>query len=122
MQYFRKQFYYAEQILFYLVCKSVLKVLKKIERDFTDLKSPTNILTEVDNLIQPLSIRDTVRLGRFNPMGRPRPMLVTLNRSTDISSILSKRARVKPPYVIKPDLSCEARVIESQGSVVTDTS
>lgn len=86
---------------------------KKPDRNYADLKSATGILTEVDSSIQPLSIRDTVRLGKFNPTGRPRPMLVTLNRSTDVTSILSKRSQVKPPYVIKPDLSREARIIES---------
>jgi len=89
------------------------KGTKKLERDYADLKSATSVLTEVDSSIQPLSIRDTVRLGKFNPTGRPRSMLVTLNRSADVSSILSKRAQVKPPYVIKPDLSREARTIES---------
>jgi len=43
---------------------------------------------------------DTVRLGKFNPEGHPRPVLITLNRSSDVASILSKRAQVKSPYVI----------------------
>ena len=54
-----------------------------------------------------------MRLGKYNPTGRPRPVLVTLNRSSDVASLLSKRAQVKSPYVIKPDLSREVRTIES---------
>jgi len=87
------------------------KGTKKLERDYADLKSATSVLTEVDNSIQPLSIRDTVRLGKFNPTGST--MLVTLNRSADVTPILSKRVQAKPPYVIKPDLSREATTIES---------
>ena len=89
------------------------KGTKKFERDNLDLNKATAILTEVDNSVQPFSIRDTVRLGKYNPTGRPRPVLVTLNRSSDVASLLSKRAQVKSPYVIKPDLSREARTIES---------
>ena len=63
--------------------------------------------------MQLLSIRDTVRLGKYNPTGHPRPVLATLNESSDVASLLSKRAQVKSPYVIKPDLSREARTIES---------
>jgi len=68
---------------------------KMFERDHADLKSATAVLTKVDGSIQPFSIRDTVRLGKFNPIGRPTAMLVTLNRSTDVTSILSKRAKIK---------------------------
>ena len=45
--------------------------------------------------------------------GRPRPLLVTLNRSSDVNSILSKRSQLKSPFFIKPDLSRDARVTES---------
>jgi len=55
---------------------------------------------EVDSSVQSSSIRDTVRFGKFNPEGCPRPVLITLNRSSDVASILSKRAQVKSPYVI----------------------
>ena len=77
----------GSSILFCLECP---KGTKKLERDYADLKSATSVLTEVDSSIQPLSIRDTVKLGKFNPTGCPRSMLVTLNRSTDVASILSK--------------------------------
>jgi len=89
--------------LFYLACQNVVKEQKKFERDYADLKSVTAVLIEVDGR----------KLGKFNPMGRPRAILITLNRSTDVASILSKRAKVKPPYVIKPDLLREARTVES---------
>ena len=69
--------------------------------------------TDLDNSIQPYSIRDTIRLGKYNYTGRPRPLLVTLNRSSDVTTILSRRTQVKPPHVIKADLSKEARAVES---------
>jgi len=71
-------------ISFYLACQNVLKV-QKIERGYADLKSATSILTEVDSSIQPFSIGDTVRLGKFNPTGHPRSMLVMLKRSANVS-------------------------------------
>jgi len=63
--------------------------------------------------VQSSSIKDTVRLGKFNPEGHPRPVLIALNRSSDAASILSKRAQVKSPFVIKPDLSHEAITVKS---------
>ena len=85
-----------------------------MEREKLDLNHATQVLTDLDNTVQPHSIRDTIRLGKYNPSsGRPRPLLVTLNRSSDVNSILSKRPQLKSPFVIKPDLSRDARVTES---------
>jgi len=63
--------------------------------------------------VQSSFIRGIVRLGKFNPEGHSRPVLITLNRSLDVTSILSKRVQIKSPYVIKPDLFCEARTVKS---------
>lgn len=89
------------------------KGTKKIEREKSDLINATKVVTDLDSSIQSHSIRDTIRLGKYNPSGRPRPLLVSLNRSSDVNIILSKRAQVKSPYVIKPDLPRDARVTES---------
>ena len=86
---------------------------KKFDRDQSDLKNVTEIFSELDNSIQSFSIRDTIRLGKYNPSGRSRPLLVTLNRSSDVTTILSKRAQIKSPYVVKADLPKEARDVES---------
>jgi len=50
---------------------------------------------EVDSSVQSSSIRDTVRFGKFNPEGHPRPVLITFDRFLDVASIPSKRAQVK---------------------------
>lgn len=89
------------------------KGTKKFDREQSDLNNATTILSKLDNSIQPFSIRDVVRLGKYNPTGRSRPLLVTLNRSADVTTILSKRAQMKSPYTVKADLSKEARDIES---------
>lgn len=89
------------------------KGTRKVDREKSDLNNITGVLTGLDNSVQPQAIRDTIRLGKYNPSGRPRPLLVTLNRSSDVNTILSKRSQVKSPYVIKPDLSQDARVTES---------
>ena len=89
------------------------KGTRKTEREKSDLDNSTKVLTDLDNSIQPYSIRDTIRLGKYNHTGHPRPLLVTLNRSSDVTTILSRRVQVKPSYVIKADLSKEARAVES---------
>jgi len=45
--------------------------------------------------------------------GRSRPLLVTMNRSSDINALLLQRSKLKSPFVIKPDLQREARAAES---------
>jgi len=89
------------------------KGTKKMEREKSDMNNVTTVLTDLDISIQSHTIRDTIRLGKYNPSGRPRPLLVTLNRSCDVNTILSKRAQVKSPFVIKPNLSHDACTTES---------
>jgi len=83
---------------------------KKID---SNLNNTATMFINLDSSIQPHTIRDTIRRGKYKSSGHPRPLLVTLNRSSDVNIILSKWAKVKPPYVIKPDLQRKARVIES---------
>ena len=76
-----------------------------------------NIVSIIDRLqcdVPSSAVRDCRRLGRFSPSNsRPRPLLVTLNRSRDVVSILSKCGSSPAPYVIKPFLSKKERHIES---------
>ena len=39
--------------------------------------------------------------------------MVTFDRSSDVTTILSNRAQIKSPYTVKADLSEQARAIES---------
>ena len=86
----------------------------RTERSRLDLESITNVLTETDATFNPLSIRDHIRLGKFVPdSSRPRPLLVKLNRSSDVQSLLSKENILNAPFRVKPDLSPEDRAIRS---------
>ena len=63
-----------------------------------------------------LSIRDCRRLGKYERPNtsshRPRPILVTMNRVSDVSLVLSTRFPSSNIYV-RPDLSPEARRVQS---------
>ena len=84
------------------------------DRLSSDLNNVVSVLSEVDHTIQPLSIKDCFRLGKFKPsLHRPRPILVKLVRTTDVSSILSKRGTMSHPFFVKPDLSPEERLRDS---------
>jgi len=84
------------------------------ERLNHDLDKVTSIVTEGENSINPLSIRDFLRLGKYREQSKqPRQILVKLNRTIDVSLVLSK-ARFLPKEIrIKPDMSQEERQIES---------
>ena len=74
------------------------------------LKSPSS---STDESFQSHSISDSFRLGKFSiDRRRPRPILVKLLRSSDVSNILSKIS-LTLPYSIKSDLSLEERKRES---------
>ena len=84
------------------------------ERANSDLSQVSQILSSTDESFQSHSISDSFRLGKFSiDRRRPRPILVKLLRSSDVSSILSKRRSLTLPYSIKPDLSLEERKRES---------
>ena len=88
--------------------------ISRHDRFHSDLSNVAEVLSEVDDTIQKQSIKDCFRLGKFNASPRrPRPILVKFIRSVDASSILSKRASLKPPFIVKPDLSREERLIDS---------
>ena len=90
------------------------KGASRSDRLSSDLNNVVSVLSEVDHTIQSLSIKDCFSLGKFKPsLHRPRPILVKLVRTTDVSSILFKRGTLSHPFFVKPDLSPEERLRDS---------
>jgi len=87
----------------------------KSERQSHDLHHVSTIACEGDNSISPLSIRDLLRLGKYREQAnKPRPILVKLNRTVDVSILLLKAAKSLPKGIkIKPDMTREERHIET---------
>ena len=80
----------------------------------SDLSSVVSVMAKVDCNIQPQSIKDCFRLGKFLPdRESPRPILVKLIRISDVSSVLSKRGNLSYPLSIRPDMTPEERLCES---------
>ena len=60
------------------------------------------------------SLRDCVRLGKFNSSNtRPRPLLVKLTRIPDVDSVLYNRSNITEGILVKPDMSRDERHKES---------
>ena len=71
------------------------------------------LLSEIDTSIERHAIKDSFRLGKFNPGNkRPRPLLVKFLRSADATNILSNKSKLKSPVYIKPDLTPEEKAKE----------
>ena len=86
----------------------------KADRFESDLASVVSVLSTIDSNIQPQSIKDCYRLGKFSLQETcPRPILVRMIRISDVSKILSKKRLLSRPYSIKPDMSREQRLVES---------
>ena len=92
----------------------------KHERFNRDLENIMTVISSVDtdSSIQPQSIRDHFRLGKFKNSSqtqqcRPRPILVRFIRSADVSHILSRRRSLQQPFSIKPDMSPKERSRDS---------
>ena len=84
------------------------------ERINHDLDNVTSIVTQGENSINPLSIRDLLRLGKYRDQSRkPRPILVKLNRTIDVSILLSKAKTLPKDIYIKPDMTREERLTQS---------
>jgi len=80
------------------------------ERLNYDVDKVTPIVTQGENSISPLSI---FRLGKYRDSSKPRPILVKLNRTIDVSLLLSKAKSLPKDIRIKPDMTREERHIES---------
>ena len=70
--------------------KECSKGTSRLERITKDSEEVTNTIQKLDNTISSQSVRDCVRLGKYNT-SRCRPILVTLSRSCEVSSILALR-------------------------------
>ena len=88
--------------------------LSKSSRFESDLSNAVKVLSSINKAIEPNSVKDCYRLGKFSPSNsRPRPILVKFIRISDATSILSKRSSLSRPHVVKPDMPREQRERES---------
>ena len=92
------------------------KGTKRHERLSRDLEESTSLLSSIDRSINDCSIRECVRLGKYDE-SKCRPVLASLNRSRDVLSIISKvaasRLSLPPGIQVKPDLSKEERATKA---------
>jgi len=94
--------------------KECSKGTNRFTRMKLEFEQVAEILGSVDKSIGPQSIRDSFRLGKYNESSeRPRPILIKLNRSYDVSNILSAKQNLPKGLTIKPDLSPAERAVES---------
>ena len=77
------------------------------ERVKHDVDSSVPILTKINGNINPTSIRDCFRLGKYKQnQNLLRPILVKLNRAMDVTNILSNRSSIDNNNItIKPDMN-----------------
>lgn len=88
--------------------------LSRPARFESDLSSAVDIFSALDSSIQPQSIKDCYRLGKFSrDAARPRPIMVKFVRIADVTKIFSRRRSLSPPFSIKPDMSRAQRLRES---------
>lgn len=78
----------------------------RVNREKHDFDEIMTLISSLDSQIGAGSVRDHLRLGKFNPKStRPRQILVRLTRVPEVSSILSKRGNIQTPLSVRPDLS-----------------
>ena len=88
-------------------CPSGLTRSGRLESDLTNI---SNIFSELDSSIQPQSISDCYRLGKYlRDASRPRPILVKFVRVADISRIFANRRKLPTAISVKPDMSSAER-------------
>ena len=88
--------------------------MSKAARLQSDLANVVTIFSNLESSIQPQSIKDLFRLGKFNSnASRPRPILVKFVSIADVFAILSKKRSLSSPYSIKPDRPLKDRLLES---------
>jgi len=76
------------------------------KRSGLDLSSVTQIITKVYENINPLSICDFHRLGKYQEKSRhPQPILTRFNKVIDISLLLSKSSSFHIGIRIKPNMT-----------------
>ena len=88
-------------------CRPGLSRSTRLESDLTNI---SNVFTALDSSIQPQSIRDCYRLGKYTrDASRPRPILAKLVRAADVTKIFANRRKLPTPISIKPDMSYAER-------------
>ena len=71
-----------------------------------DTDAVTKIFGNIEVTTEPSLILDCYCLGKYNPQkSKPRPILVTLQRAIDASSILANRGQLSSPISVKPYMS-----------------
>ena len=79
-----------------------------------ELEKVTEVLSKIEKDVGPQSIRDCFRLGKYKEIhDRPRPVLIKMNRSIDVISLLSACKNLPDCLAIKPDLTPEERQLDS---------
>ena len=92
-------------------CRSGLSRPARLE---SHLSSAVDIFSALDSSIQPQSIKDCFRLGKFSQDApRPRPIPVKFVRITDVNRIFAKKNGLSSPFSVKPDMSRAQRLLES---------
>ena len=76
-----------------------------------DMESVSEIFASISVQVNPSQILDCYRLE--SQQTRPRPILVKLLRSIDVTAILANWWSLSSPLLIKPDMSPEERTTES---------
>ena len=75
-----------------------------------DMKNCLDVVTKLNPEINSQSIQDCLRLGKYKQSSsRPRPLLLKLNHSFDVITILANRYKTPQGIVIKPDLIQQER-------------
>ena len=84
------------------------------ERQQSDVKSVLETLNGIKVQLNPDHIIDCFRLGKFKQnQPRPRPILIILQCTMDVNSILANKSSLPSSLVIKPDMSPQERATES---------
>ena len=85
------------------------------DRAISDDASALTTLSKIMPSLTTMSLRDCRRLGKYSEKSLlPRPLLVTLNKASEVADILAKRNSLANENIyIKPDLSPAQQRIES---------
>ena len=90
------------------------KATPRSERQKSDLASCLTVVSKLNADINTHSVCDCLRLGNYKKeSSRPRPILLKLNHSFDVSNVLANRAETPQGITIKPDQAKEKRQRES---------
>ena len=80
------------------------------ERLSQDLLKISDFLKTIDPSFSGMSISDFRRLGKYSPeSNKPRPLLVSFLRTSDVQNVLGHAHEVSSPYRVQPDRSPQER-------------